>query len=516
MNKKILTIFLLLFIATPLSLLAQEDQDQNNDEENEEPVVEINLGDDRQTFLDKTISFDASDVNIPEDASIEEIVWNFGDGVRTTGDEVSHAYTKPGTYEASVTLSTSAGQAEDSVEIQVFEYVATLVADNTIPEDQIALRVQQAAANDLHLVVLRAKGSGPEVLIEEELSRQLIDSRDAISKSNLIITWTSGSVGANALSKYAQHIRQADELSLTDLNMASKGVITLSETPIGALSPNTQSAYDQLEPAYVLITRPQALELLITEPLSADAARGVIFESPIEHRVLGSFSARTVRDLGVTNFMSFGINYLVNHGVAINSITLILMLPIIATILSFSRQVIGIKAFGIITPAMTALSFLVIGLQFGLIVFSAVLLSGTVTRLIVRKLHLLYLPRMALVLTSVSLAILVLLGLGIATDDASTLSFSIFPVLILTLLAEEFISVQFSSGARRALTITAWTLLLSIACYFIVSWELLRTVVLSYPEVTLLAIPINIIIGRWSGLRLTEYFRFRQLFRQSS
>jgi len=75
--------------------------------------------------------------------------------------------------------------------------------------------------------------------------------------------------------------------------------------------------------------------------------------------------------------------------------------------------------------------------------------------------------------------------------------------------------VQFTSGARSALTITAWTLLLSIACYYIVSWELLRTIVISYPEVIILGIPINILLGRWSGLRVTEYFRFRKLLRYS-
>jgi hypothetical protein len=125
----------------------------------------------------------------------------------------------------------------------------------------------------------------------------------------------------------------------------------------------------------------------------------------------------------------------------------------------------------------------------------------------------LYLPRMALVLTSVSLGMLLLLGIGSATGTITTASFSIFPTLILIILAEEFIAVQFKSGARAAFTITAWTLLLSIAGYYIVSWQLLRTLLLSYPEVILLTIPLNILIGRWTGLRLTEYFRFRTLLR---
>lgn len=169
------------------------------------------------------------------------------------------------------------------------------------------------------------------------------------------------------------------------------------------------------------------------------------------------------------------------------------------------------KAFGLVTPAMTTLSFLVMGLPYGLLIFLSILLSGTLTRLAMRKLHLLYLPRMALVLTGVSLAILIVFGLGAATDNTALASFSIFPILILTLLAEEFIALQFKSGARKALTVTAWTLGLAIGCYFIVSWQIVRTLFVSYPEIVLLAIPINILLGRWTGLRLTEYIRFRRL-----
>ncbi len=479
-----------------------------------EGELHIDAGADKQSYPEKSISFDIESSTIPSDQAIQEVVWSFGDGVRTTGERVSHSYTKAGTYTVKVAVTTSNGTSEDTVEVKIFEHVMLFIADATVPEDQLELFAQQASKEDVLLLTIRSKSGGPEAVAEEELTTQLLDIRDVLPKTNLIVAWTSGGVGANVLSKFAQHIKQAEDLTLTNTAMENKGVILLSDTPLGVLAPVAQSAFDQLRPAYILLTKPEAVSLFLT-PLTADEAKAAIFASPISHRLLGAFSTRTVRDIGPTNFMSFGINFLVNKGVPINNITLILMLPIIATILSFSRQVIGIKAFGIITPALTTLTFLVMGLEYGLIVFAAVLLSGTVTRLIVRRLHLLYLPRMALVLTSVSLSILLLLGIGVITEQAAVLSFSIFPILILTLLAEEFIAVQFTAGARSAFTITAWTIILAIACYYIVSWELLRTIVISYPEVIILGIPLNILLGRWSGLRLTEYFRFRKLLRYS-
>ncbi|MEX1112254.1 MAG: 7TM domain-containing protein [Candidatus Andersenbacteria bacterium] len=501
---------LILFLLTSFTKPALAQEESSEEEEQPQPTANVTISS-SQVIVGKVVSFDIGGSFIPENDSIQEVVWNFGDGIRSTGERVTHAYNNPGSYTVQATIRTEQGVAEDTAEITVFEHAMVLLTDGSAPEDQVELKRRQAADNDLLLLVLRSTG-GPEVVVEEELTNQLIDARDTLARSEIVVTWTSGSVGPTVLSKFAQRVRQAEEISFSNLSMAEKGVIILSETPFGVLAPSAQSTFNQLAPSYVLLTRPRGLDLLL-DPLSPEQARQAIFDSPISLRLLGTFSQRAITDLSPTNFMSFGINYLINQGVPVSNITLILILPVIATILSFARQVIGLKAFGIITPAMTTLSFLVLGLQYGLVIFSAVLLAGTLTRLVLRKLHLLYLPRMALVLTMASISMLILFGLGIAVNNTAILSFSIFPILILVLLAEEFIAVQFKSGARRAATITAWTLGLSILSYFIVSWEIVRSIIVSYPEIVLLAIPINIALGRWSGLRLTEYFRFRRLLR---
>ncbi|MBI1834134.1 MAG: PKD domain-containing protein [Candidatus Andersenbacteria bacterium] len=512
--RKSLFALLIAAVVLPGFAHAQEDTSSENKDEqqSEEPVIGITTGSSRHTFTGRRLTFDLSGSSIPENLEITEVLWDFGDGIRTTGEKVSHAYQKPGSYKVNVRLTTNRGSLEDTTEIVVFEHVVILTTDDSASPDTVRVKQQQAAENGILLVELRAQSSGPEAIIEEELTNQLLDARDAISRADLLFSWTAGSVGASAFSKFSQRIEQSQELSSGDLGVSDKGIILLSDTPFGVLAPAAQSVFDRLRPSYVIITRPQTLDLLL-EPMVAEEAHQAIVSSQIAHRLLGTFSARTVRDLGITNFMSFSVDFLVNRGVPINNITLILMLPVIATILSFARQVIGIKAFGLITPAMTTLSFLVLGLEYGLIVFSVILAAGTLTRLLMKRLQLLYLPRMALVLTTVSLAILALFGIGIVTEQTTLLSFSIFPILILTLLAEEFIAVQFKSGARQAFTITAWTLALSVACYYIVSWQLMRTIIVSYPEVVLLAIPLNILLGRWTGLRLTEYIRFRKLFR---
>ena len=504
-----------LVLTIPIYAFAQASDPANpNASENQTLTsLEVNAGTSRNVIIGQSLNFDSEITNLNQD-SIQEIVWDFGDGVRATGSKVAHTYAKQGTYIVKLKVSTDNEAFEDTTEVKVFQHLIILVSDNSAPSDQLSDSQQQAAKEGILLLNIQTKSNSPEVLIEEDLTQQLLDVRSSINRSHLIIMWTSGGIGANVLTKFAQHVRQAENLPQDDISFKNKGIILLSETPFGVLTPTAQSAFDQLLPNYVILTRPNSLDSIVTTT-TAEEAKTAVLSSLTEHRILGEFSARTVSDLGVTNFMSFGINFLINRGVPINSIILILMLPVIATILAFARQVIGIKSFGLITPTMTTLSFLVMGLQPGLIVFIAIVLSGTITRSVLRRLRLLYLPRMALVLTSVSLSLLLLLGLGVANNQSSVLAFSIFPALILTILAEEFIAAQFKLGVRSALTLTAWTLALSTICYFIVSSEIFRTSILSYPEIILLTIPLNIALGQWGGLRMTEYFRFRELLRHA-
>ncbi len=56
--------------------------------------------------------------------------------------------------------------------------------------------------------------------------------------------------------------------------------------------------------------------------------------------------------------MSQLITYMVAQGVPKETVVLILMLPIVATIIAFARQVIGVKGFGIYTSLIITFAFL--------------------------------------------------------------------------------------------------------------------------------------------------------------
>jgi hypothetical protein len=208
------------------------------------------------------------------------------------------------------------------------------------------------------------------------------------------------------------------------------------------------------------------------------------------------------------------ISLVVSNGVPLDTLVLVLILPIIVTLIAFFRQVIGIKAFGIYTPAIITFAFLATNqIKYGITIFITVIVVGTASRYILKRARLLYLPRVAIMITIVGFSILALLIIGGIYNRTGLASVSIFPILIMITLVEKFIAVQIEKGNKAAVVLSLETLLISVIGYYIASWPLLIGSIIRFPWISLLTIPINIILGKWTGLRLSEYFRFRQIIK---
>ncbi len=210
------------------------------------------------------------------------------------------------------------------------------------------------------------------------------------------------------------------------------------------------------------------------------------------------------------------ITFFINEGVPLETVALLLLLPVVATLVAFFRQVIGIKAFGIYTPSIVTFAFLAFdpnGLKYGIAVFIAVIAVGTLARYLLKPFRLLYLPRVAITLSIISLVILGILVSGGYFQRTGLAAISIFPLLIMITLAEKFVATQIEKGNRVALILAAETLVISLAGYAVIRAESIREFLLAYPWAILLVFPINIVLGKWSGLRLSEYWRFRRIFK---
>lgn len=208
------------------------------------------------------------------------------------------------------------------------------------------------------------------------------------------------------------------------------------------------------------------------------------------------------------------IHFAAGEGVPVQTMALLLMLPLVATLVAFFRQVVGIKAFGIYTPSIVTFAFVAFGpngLKYGIAIFLAVIFVGMASRYLLKPFRLLYLPRLAITLSFISFSMFAILILGGYSQRTGLATVSIFPLLIMITLAEKFVAIQIEKGSRVALLLAGETLVISLVGYALVGSYAVTSTILAYPWLVLLAIPVNVLLGKWTGLRLIEYVRFYKI-----
>lgn len=223
--------------------------------------------------------------------------------------------------------------------------------------------------------------------------------------------------------------------------------------------------------------------------------------------------------LSWNNFIQHAIRQAIENGLAANIVVLMILFPVLATIIAASRHVVGLKGFGIYTPAVLSVAFVSTGIVTGVTIFIAVLLSAILSRKLVKKFKLPYLPRTAMLLLGVSfISLMMLIGASMVsiTEIFSLISINIFPLLIIILLTENFMESQLFSSQKEALRLTLETLLIAVICALVINLEAVQQFVLLQPELTFLTMAcVNFLLGKYTGLRLLEYLRFKSVLNQS-
>jgi transglutaminase-like putative cysteine protease len=208
------------------------------------------------------------------------------------------------------------------------------------------------------------------------------------------------------------------------------------------------------------------------------------------------------------NFLSYWVS-LKDFHISLNVIMVILMIPIAATTVCITRNIIGLVPFGTFMPALIAVSFQETGFILGSILFATIILASSFLNFALIRLHLLHVPRLAIILTFVVISLMVVSITAIKLGMTSGAAVSLFPMAIMTLTSERFSQTILEDSWGEAWKRMAITYVVSCACYLVISDSEVRLLVAAFPELLLANIALNLVIGSWSGLRLLELIRFR-------
>ena len=203
-------------------------------------------------------------------------------------------------------------------------------------------------------------------------------------------------------------------------------------------------------------------------------------------------------------------------GLTEKTIGVFLMFPFATLLIVFLRNIVGLKTFGTFMPMLVAAACVQTGLLLGLFTFGVIIAFSFIGQVWLNQHNLLKIPRLAAIIT---LCTGLFLGILWAMGDQSVVQLGVlalFPVVIISFLAER-IHKMVDDNDWKALIISGLGALLSTSvCFYAFASVTLQGLFSLMPELLLLVLAVQIAIGQWSGMRLSEYFRFRKILDQGS
>ncbi|MBN1258863.1 PKD domain-containing protein [Candidatus Peregrinibacteria bacterium] len=495
MKKILAVLFLSFFVFASISMAIGFDRELR-------PVISAK----NNVRVEKNIIFDASSSFVLDGPEPVFYTWDFGDGTYERGANVVHTYRKPGNYTVKLTLSQ--GKEKASVMSDVFAYkkLVLMMTDMAAKKENIALLADDAQKEGTFVHLIESYDSTTAFMSEESIIKKLTEQGEALSNAEIITSWTAGGSGINALS---QLMRMENEVAVKMKEpIQGKTIVVISDGNLNSMARILQVHFNIIKPKQIIITREHELKNLIAAPTAEDFLAH-LEKSISEYKVINEKTGR----VSLLNSISYLVNFMIVKGIPSNTIVLLLMLPIIATLIALIKQTVGITTFGLYLPSIITLSFLALGLKFGLSILIILIVTGAVLRKALDHFRLLHIPRVAIILSITAFIILLMLAAGTYLGISQIATIAVFPMLIMTALAEKFVSALSERGIWGTFLLMLETTAVSLLCYSVVEWQFLQTLMLAHPEIILLLIVINYFLGRWTGLRLVEYLRFKEVMK---
>ncbi|MCW5891753.1 MAG: hypothetical protein KIT14_14570 [bacterium] len=377
-----------------------------------------------------------------------------------------------------------------------------LIADQSVPAAATDRILAEAREASIDCVLLTARFAS-RYFRERYLERLVSTNLPLIRQANLVLVATADSAGVYALLALAERgVRLPDSRIIVSGAMSEPSALML-----GSL------LYNLVRPGEVALVRRPADILPLWEMARANLIDGAPLREEaqrwnIDALVLGEAGTRLP---SWRRPLLHAWAQIVRAGVPLPALTLILVLPIIASVVVFARLVVGVPTFGTFGPVIVSLAFITTGLWWGTLTFAVIVGLGILLRAALQRLRLQAVARVAILITLVSVVMGGLTLLGARLGIGPLLHLSVFPMLIMANVVESFASAQIELGTRTAVRQTIWTLLVSMACYLLVDRAGLQGLVVAFPEILILPVVVNVALGKWRGMRLLEYVRFRSL-----
>lgn len=192
----------------------------------------------------------------------------------------------------------------------------------------------------------------------------------------------------------------------------------------------------------------------------------------------------------------------------------LIILPILGLFVVLFRLLLGIRTFGVFAPVVVALSLILMQANMvqGILIYVILISIGVALKLLVfSKMQLPNIVEMFLIMASVLLSLVLFSFLPLSFQLTATTVF--FPLIITTHIVERFSNITEDQHLSSAIILLAETFFVALVLTLIGIF-LVNLTIESIWIIFALCIPVAVAAGNYTGMRVSEFFRFDKLKRK--
>ncbi|MGK2914072.1 MAG: inactive transglutaminase family protein [Porticoccaceae bacterium] len=188
---------------------------------------------------------------------------------------------------------------------------------------------------------------------------------------------------------------------------------------------------------------------------------------------------------------------------------LLLLVPIGGLIVVIFRVLIGLRTSGTFMPVLIALAFIQTTLVTGIAILITLIIVGLWIRSYLSRMDMLMVSRITAVLIVVVMLMAAFSVLSYKLGLDQLLNITFFPMIILAWTIERMSITWEEDGAREVFIQGGGSLVVAVCAYLAMTNDLVEHLTYNFPEVLFVVLGIILLLGQYSGYRLSELRRFQ-------
>ncbi|NDK09476.1 hypothetical protein GW846_01720 [Candidatus Gracilibacteria bacterium] len=482
-------------------------------EELESTLEEYGLAYQKNSFIDNPVMIDLSPLetllveNFPDTEL--EYEWLILGQDTQTGPVLDLKFDSPGkkTIELNMYTQTSVDEGEDTEPVRVRVYqsdISIFIYEKSVPV-LLSISSDKKEFNDF---VLNAEEQGIYVRVIGKYDEKNMEDGEVLEKwdeyivsfpenSDYLVIWGEKEFLFSALSGFARGITEGFTRNFVLISSYNGSIL---QNYIGNIIAGTNF----INKAFII---DESLSFqILKNPESILALEQEVSQNSYNYTPIST-------DIKISPYLfaSQFVNRLSSTGVSVSDIYIILLLPLFLTFVAAGKHLIGFSTIGNVVPIFLALLFLKMGLISMLVLLGVLFIVNIILSLFLGKYTLLYTPKVVCI-TIINLLAFMGYYQALQYFDMPMIQYdSVLYIAIFLITSEKLITLITSKEFREYKKSITGTIIIALLCYAFFYFDTFRVFLFSYPELLLILVPFNFYLGRFTGLRVTEYLRFREI-----